>query len=115
MACDGVFEYIGLIPTTEYLKDTGLLNKFGYIEVDEKMHTHKEGVYAAGDCVTKNLRQGDHRLRGRSHRSSGGRPLRTEFRGLIILPADTPVGPAGGIYTEKGREDYVKRGKQRGI
>lgn len=57
VACDGVFEYIGLIPTTEYLKDTGLLNKFGYIEVDEKMHTHKEGVYAAGDCVTKNLRQ----------------------------------------------------------
>ena len=21
------------------------------------MHTHKEGVFAAGDCVTKNLRQ----------------------------------------------------------
>ena len=43
VACDGVFEYIGLIPTTDYLKDTGLLNKFGYVEVDEKMHTHKEG------------------------------------------------------------------------
>ena len=57
VACDGVFEYIGLIPTTDYLKDTGLLNKFGYIEVDEKMHTKKEGVFAAGDCVTKNLRQ----------------------------------------------------------
>lgn len=57
VACDGVFEYIGLIPTTEYLKDTGLLNKFGYIEVDEKMHTGKTGVFAAGDCVTKNLRQ----------------------------------------------------------
>lgn len=57
VACDGVFEYIGLIPTTDYLKDTGLLNKFGYVEVDEKMHTHKEGVFAAGDCVTKNLRQ----------------------------------------------------------
>ncbi len=57
VACDGVFEYIGLIPTTEYLKDTGLLNKFGYIEVDEKMHTAKAGVFAAGDCVTKNLRQ----------------------------------------------------------
>ena len=57
VACDGVFEYIGLIPTTDYLKDTGLLNKFGYVEVDEKMHTHKEGVFAAGDCVTKTLRQ----------------------------------------------------------
>ena len=55
--CDGVFEYIGLTPTTEFLKDSGLLNDFGYVEVDEKMHTKKEGFFGAGDCVTKNLRQ----------------------------------------------------------
>ena len=54
---DGVFEYIGLTPTTEFLKDLGVLNQFGYVEVDEKMHTKVEGVYGAGDCVTKNLRQ----------------------------------------------------------
>ena len=57
VSCDGVFEYIGLTPTTEFLKDLGLLNQFGYGEVDEKMHTKVEGVYGAGDCVTKNLRQ----------------------------------------------------------
>lgn len=57
VSCDGVFEYIGLTPTTEFLKDLGVLNQFGYAEVDEKMHTKVEGVYGAGDCVTKNLRQ----------------------------------------------------------
>lgn len=57
VACDGVFEYIGLTPTTEFLKDLGVLNDFGYVEVDEKMHTKAAGIYGAGDCVTKNLRQ----------------------------------------------------------
>lgn len=57
VSCDGVFEYIGLTPTTEFLKDLGVLNQFGYVEVDEKMHTKAAGIYGAGDCVTKNLRQ----------------------------------------------------------
>ena len=57
VSCDGVFEYIGLTPTTEFLKDLGVLNQFGYVEVDEKMHTKTAGIYGAGDCVTKNLRQ----------------------------------------------------------
>lgn len=55
--CDGVFEYIGLTPTTEFLKDTGVLNEMGYIEVDDKMHSKVTGIYGAGDCVTKTLRQ----------------------------------------------------------
>lgn len=55
--CDGVFEYIGLMPTTEYLKDTGLLNDYGYIKVNERMETAIPGIYAAGDCIVKNLRQ----------------------------------------------------------
>ena len=55
--CDGVFEYIGLIPTTEFLKDSGVLNKMGYVEVDAGMHAKMAGIYGAGDCVTKNLRQ----------------------------------------------------------
>lgn len=57
VSCDGVFEYIGLTPTTEFLKDSGVLNQFGYVEVDEKMHSKAAGIYGAGDCVTKNLRQ----------------------------------------------------------
>ena len=55
--CDGVFEYIGLTPTTEFLKETGVLNQYGYVEVDERMHTKVPGIFGAGDCVTKNLRQ----------------------------------------------------------
>ena len=55
--CDGVFEYIGLIPTTEFLADSGVLNQMGYVEVDEKMQTRVAGIYGAGDCITKNLRQ----------------------------------------------------------
>lgn len=57
ISCDGVFEYIGLTPTTEFLKDTGLLNDYGYITVNEKMETSIPGIYGAGDCITKNLRQ----------------------------------------------------------
>lgn len=55
--CDGVFEYIGLTPTTEFLKDTGVLNEMGYVEVNENMHSKVAGIYGAGDCVTKTLRQ----------------------------------------------------------
>lgn len=57
VSCDGVFEYIGLTPTTEFLKETGVLNQMGYVEVDDKMHSKVAGIYGAGDCVTKNLRQ----------------------------------------------------------
>lgn len=55
--CDGVFEYIGLTPTTEFLKDTGVLNEYGYVKVDERMATAVPGIFGAGDCITKNLRQ----------------------------------------------------------
>ena len=55
--CDGIFEYIGLMPTTEFLRDTTLLESHGYVKVNEKMETSVQGIYGAGDCITKNLRQ----------------------------------------------------------
>ncbi|MGI6068947.1 MAG: NAD(P)/FAD-dependent oxidoreductase [Blautia sp.] len=57
VSCDGVFEYIGLTPTTECFKDLGVLNKMGYVEVNERMESKVTGIYGAGDCITKNLRQ----------------------------------------------------------
>lgn len=57
LKCDGVFEYIGLLPVTDFVKDLGITNDYGYIEVNEKMETKMPGVYGAGDCITKNLRQ----------------------------------------------------------
>lgn len=54
---DGVFEYIGAIPRTEFLKGTDLINDFAYIKVDDRMATSIPGVFGAGDCTVKNLRQ----------------------------------------------------------
>ncbi|KAB3529998.1 NAD(P)/FAD-dependent oxidoreductase [Alkaliphilus serpentinus] len=52
----GIFIFIGFIPQTELYK--GLLEmEYGYIVTNQDMHTNIEGVYAAGDCRVKSLRQ----------------------------------------------------------
>ncbi len=53
----GVFVQIGLVPNTEFLKDTVELSKFGEIIVDAKGHTNVAGVFAAGDCTTVPYKQ----------------------------------------------------------
>ena len=53
----GVFVQIGLVPNTEFLKDTIDLTKFGEIVVDAKGHTNVPGVFAAGDCTTVPFKQ----------------------------------------------------------
>lgn len=55
--CDGVFEYIGLQPTTEVFANLGILNEAGFIEVDHEMRTVVKGIYGAGDVTAKHLRQ----------------------------------------------------------
>lgn len=57
VACDGIFIFIGLQPVTDFVKDLGIVNQQGYIETNERMETKIPGVYAAGDCIVKNLRQ----------------------------------------------------------
>jgi len=52
-----VFVQIGLIPNTEFLKDTLKLSKFGEIVVDAKGLTNVSGVFAAGDCTTVPFKQ----------------------------------------------------------
>ncbi len=54
--CDGVFEFIGLVPTTEFCQDLGILDR-GYVVADEHMRTSVPGVFAAGDVIVKFLRQ----------------------------------------------------------
>lgn len=54
---DGVFEFIGLKPTTKAFQNLGILNQYGYIETNEKMETSKKGIYAAGDVRSKQIRQ----------------------------------------------------------
>lgn len=54
---NGVFIFIGTQPKTDLLNDEVKLNDYGYIITDEKMATSVEGVFAAGDCRDKYLRQ----------------------------------------------------------
>lgn len=56
-ACDGIFEYIGLTPMTNAFKALGILNKAGYIMTDSHMSASIPGIFAAGDCTDKELRQ----------------------------------------------------------
>lgn len=48
---DGVFVQIGLLPNTEFLKDSVELNQHGEIIVDRNGKTNIPGVFAAGDCT----------------------------------------------------------------
>ena len=53
ISLEGVFVQIGLVPNTEWLRETGLeLSKFGEIVIDAHGATNIPGIYAAGDCTT---------------------------------------------------------------
>ena len=54
---DGVFEYVGLIPVTDFVKDLGITNQWGYVVANEKMETKVPGIYGAGDVIVKQIRQ----------------------------------------------------------
>ena len=53
----GAFIYIGLDPITDMVKDLGITDEAGYINVDHSMATNLPGVFAAGDVTNKELRQ----------------------------------------------------------
>jgi len=54
---DGIFLFVGLIPRTQFLKGLIQMNEEGYIITDENCETSVKGIYAAGDCRKKLLRQ----------------------------------------------------------
>ena len=54
---DGIFLFVGLIPRTHFLKGLIHMNEEGYIMTDENCETSIKGIYAAGDCRKKLLRQ----------------------------------------------------------
>lgn len=55
--CDGVFEYIGLAPTSGAFSHLGILDDMGFIRVNQDMETRIPGIYGAGDVTVKKLRQ----------------------------------------------------------
>lgn len=55
--CDGLFEAIGLIPENQAFADLVPLNAQGYFDVGEQCETVTPGIYVAGDCRNKSVRQ----------------------------------------------------------
>ncbi len=53
----GVFIYIGLVPNTKFLQDTGILDEQGYVVAGLNMSTNIPGVFVAGDVRNTPLRQ----------------------------------------------------------
>jgi thioredoxin reductase (NADPH) len=52
MDVDGLFIYIGTLPTTELAKKAGIkLDKLGYIEANSRKETNIKGVFAIGDAT----------------------------------------------------------------
>ena len=57
VACDGLFVAIGLIPENGAFESLAALNRYGYFDSDEQCTTKTPGVFVAGDCRSKNVRQ----------------------------------------------------------
>ncbi|MEB3767702.1 alkyl hydroperoxide reductase subunit F [Acinetobacter sp. MD2] len=54
----GIFVQIGLLPNTDFLKDSPVeLSKHGEIVINERNETNVKGVFAAGDCTTVPYKQ----------------------------------------------------------
>ncbi|EGW39605.1 thioredoxin reductase [Desulfosporosinus sp. OT] len=58
LTCQGVFFFVGMIPSTRFINNSGIeMDKSGYIPVNDRMETNLEGIYAVGDNRVKYLRQ----------------------------------------------------------
>jgi alkyl hydroperoxide reductase subunit F len=57
VALEGIFVQIGLVPNTEWLKDSIALTPYGEIEVDHRGETSRPGIFAAGDATTVPYKQ----------------------------------------------------------
>ena len=53
----GIFVQIGLLPNTDWLRETIALSRFGEIEIDARGATSVPGVFAAGDATTVPFKQ----------------------------------------------------------
>ena len=57
LRCDGLFVAIGLIPENEAFYDLAQLDEDGYFDSDECCMTKTPGLFVAGDCRRKGIRQ----------------------------------------------------------
>ena len=57
IAVDGVFLAVGLMPENEPFAQLASLNGWGYFDSQEDCRTATEGLFVAGDCRSKRIRQ----------------------------------------------------------
>jgi len=57
LSVDGLFIAIGLIPQNEAFKNVIELDSRGYAVIDETCESATRGIFVAGDCRTKKIRQ----------------------------------------------------------
>ena len=57
LSVDGMFVAIGLIPCNAPFAEVAKLNEYGYFDSDETCRTETAGVFVAGDCRSKSIRQ----------------------------------------------------------
>ena len=57
MATDSVFVFVGILPSSEFLNNAVSLDRDGFITVNKEMETNVPGIHAAGDVISKRLRQ----------------------------------------------------------
>ena len=55
--CDGLFEAVGLIPENELFREFCDLDERGYFDADDSGKTKTPGIFVAGDCRKKQVRQ----------------------------------------------------------
>lgn len=54
---NGVFIYAGYKPSTKFLSNLDILDKNGYVEVNDQLETSIKGIYAIGDVIKKDIYQ----------------------------------------------------------
>lgn len=58
LAVTGVFVEIGMIPSTDFIKNLVEVDKYGYIKINhQNQQTSTNGVWAAGDCTDSLYKQ----------------------------------------------------------
>ena len=57
ISINGLFIAVGQVPDNKIFSNIVELDEYGYIAAGEDCKTNCEGVYAAGDCRTKSVRQ----------------------------------------------------------
>ncbi len=57
LTLDGLFLAVGMVPQNEAFRNVAKLTPYGYVDADESCQTGTDGIFVAGDCRNKSIRQ----------------------------------------------------------